>query len=274
MADLYGATQNNFELSRENLPQPLRHLVGPPGWIVQTTPVQGVPQQGTRPFLGLQLTADPKYLSRAKIVEGAAPTTWTGSDDAGGDDPGNGPADVAVSEVAAEQLHLKVGDLVGVDVVDGVPGLTFRISGLFAPRDPADDYWKHNGSLLPVTTALAQYGVAYPSVAAYVAPGSVGRLTDTFGAALVSVWYPISATGADGADAALLDRQLAKAITTGASMVNSFSPMPLQTRAQQAVETAEQRSRLMAGLLALLAAEPLGLVVAVLALGVQVMARA
>jgi putative ABC transport system permease protein len=217
---------------------------------------------------------DPKYLSRVRIVEGVAPSTWTGSDDFGLGDTASGPADVAVSAVAAAQLHLKVGDLVGVDIVGGVPELTFRISGLFAPRDASDDYWKHNGSLLPVTTALAQYGVAYPSVAAFVAPGCVGRLTNPFGPAQLSVWYPLSATGADGADAAVLDRQLAKAITTGASMVNSYSPMPLQTRAQQAIETAEQRSRLMAGLLALLAAAPMGLVVAVLALGVQVVVRA
>ena len=271
---LYDAIQSNFELSRENLPQPLRHLIGPPGWIVQTTPIQGVPQQGTRPFLGLQLTVDPTYQTRVEIVQGAAPAIWTGRDDIGADDPATAPVDVAVSAVAAAQLHLQVGDLVGVNVVGGVPELSFRISGLFAPRDPSDDYWKHNGSLLPVTTALAQYGVAYPSVAAYVAPTSVAGLTNTFGAAQLSVWYPMSATGADGADAALLDRQLAKAVTTGASMVNSFSPLPLQTRAQQAVETAEQRSQLLAGLLALLAAAPLGLVVAVLALGVQVVVRA
>jgi len=271
--NLYDEVQSNFELTRENLPQPLRHLIGPPGWIVQTTPVQGVPQQGTRPFVGLQLTADPKYLSRVEIVRGAAPATWTGDDDFSLGPTGAGPVDVVVSTVAAAQLHLQVGDRVGADVVGGVPELTFRISGLFAPRDPSDDYWKHNGSLLPVTTALAQYGVAYPSVAAFVAPPSVGRLANTFGAAQLSVWYPMSATGADGADAALLDRQLANAMTTGASTVNSFSPMPLQTRAQQAVETAEQRSRLLAGLLALLSAAPIGLVVAVLALGVQVVVR-
>jgi hypothetical protein len=41
---LYSGIQANFELTRENLPQPLRHLVGPPGWIVQTTPIQGAPQ--------------------------------------------------------------------------------------------------------------------------------------------------------------------------------------------------------------------------------------
>lgn len=271
---LYEATQNNFDLTRQNLPQPLKSLVGPPGWIVQTTPMQGVPQQGTRPFLGLQLTADPYYLSRVRIVQGAAPSTWTGDDTFAADDPTTPPADVVVSKVAADQLHLHVGDRFGMNVVGGVPAFSFRISGFFEPRDPSNDYWKHNGSLLPVTTALAQYGVAYPSVAAFVAPASVGRLTNTFGAAQLSVWYPVSATGADGADAALLDRQLAQAMATGASMVNSFSPMPLQTRAQQAVETAEQRSQLLAGLLALLAAAPMGLVVAVLALGVQVVARA
>lgn len=274
LSQLYDGIQSNFEMTRENLPQPLRSLVGPPGWIVQTTPIQGVPQRGTRPFLGLQLTADPSYLSRVRIVRGTAPSPWSASDTQSPDDTRTIRVDVAVSTTAADQLHLEVGDLVGVDVFDGVPERLYRISGLFAPLDPSSDYWKHNGSLVPVTTALAQYGVAYPSVAAFVAPLSVGRLSNAFGAAQLSVWYPISATGVDGADAALLDQQLARAETTGASMENSFSPLPLSTRSQEAVETAQQRSQLLGGLLALLAAAPLGLVIAVLVLGVQVVARA
>jgi len=274
LAQLYSGIDGNFEWTRQNLPEPLSRLVGAPGWIVQTTPIQGVPQQGTRPFLGLQLTADPKYLSRVRIVEGAAPQPWSASDTRSADDTRTIPVDVAVSAAAAAQLHLAVGDLVGTDLFDGVPQRLYRISGLFAPIDPSNDYWKQNGSLVPVTTALAQYGVAYPSVAAFVAPLSVGRLSNTFGAARLSVWYPLSATGADGADAAVLARQLAQAQTTGAALENSTSPLPLSTRAQQAVETAEQRSQLLAGLLALLVAAPLGLLVAVLALGAQVVARA
>jgi putative ABC transport system permease protein len=274
LAQLYSGIQGNFEWTRGNLPKPLSRLVGAPGWIVQTTTIQGVPQQGTRPFVGLQLTADPDYLSRVRIVHGTAPATWSASDTQSADDTRTIPVDVAVSTVAAADLHLAVGDLIGTDALDGVPQRLYRISGLFAPIDGSDDYWKQNGSLVPVTTALAQYGVAYPSVAAFVAPLSVGRLSNAFGAARLSVWYPISATGADGADAALLARQLAQAQTTGAAVENSTSPLPLSTRSQQALETAQQRSQLLAGLLALLAAAPLGLLVAVLALGVQVVARA
>jgi putative ABC transport system permease protein len=275
LTQLYSGIQGNFEWTRGNLPKPLSGLVGAPGWIVQTTTIQGVPQQGTRPFVGLQLTADPKYLARVRIVEGAAPSTWSANEGIrSADETRTIPVDVAVSTVAAAQLHLSVGDLVGTDVLGGVPQRLYRISGLFAPKDPSNDYWKQNGSLVPVTTALARYGVAYPSVAAFVAPLSVGHLANTFGAARLSVWYPLSATGADGADAALLARQLAQAQTTGAAVEHSTSPLPLATRSQQAVETAEQRSGLLAGLLALLAAAPLGLLIAVLALGVQVVARA
>lgn len=271
---LYGDLDANFELTYENLPYPLKRLVGHPSWIVQTTTVQGVPRQGSRPFLGFQLTADPKYLSRIRIVQGIAPATWSTTDDLSPDVTRSIPVDVAVSLVAARQLNLQVGDEVGVDVFDGIPDRLYRISGFFEPVDPASDYWKHNSSLLPATTALAQYGVAYPSVAAFVDPLSVGRLAKAFGAARVSLWYPISATGADGADAALLDQQLARTTATGASTANSFDSLPLTTRSQEAVETAEQRVQLLAGLLALLAAAPMGLVVAVLVLGVQVVARA
>jgi putative ABC transport system permease protein len=274
LTQLYSGIQANFESTRQNLPQPLSRRVGAPGWIVQTTTIQGVPQHGTRPFLGLQLTADPKYLSRVRIVEGTPPEPWLASDTQSADDTRTIPVDVAVSTAAAARLHLAVGDLVGVDPFEGVPQRLYRISGLFAPIDPSNDYWKFNGSLLPVTTTFARNGDSYPSVAAFVAPLSVGRLSNAFGAARLSVWYPVRATGADGADAALLAQQLAEAQTTGAAVENSTSSLPLSTRAQEAVETAEQRSQLLAGLLALLAAAPLGLLAAVLALGVQVVTRA
>jgi putative ABC transport system permease protein len=271
---IYSGLHDNFIMSRQNLPQPLKSLVGTPRWIVQTTTIKGEPQQGSRPLLGLQLSAAPDYLKHIRIVEGAAPKTWTTSDVVSPDETRTIPVDVVVSSQAARQLKLSVGDRVGTDVFGGVPDRLYRISGLFDPVDPGDEYWKHNPSLLPVTTALAQYGIAYPSVAAFVAPLTVGRLANTFAEARILVYYPVSATGADGADAALLDRQIASAMTTGAAMPNSFSPMPLATLAQQAIQTAEQRDALLAGLVALLAAAPLGLAFAVLVLGGQVVVRA
>ena len=271
---LYGDLNANFVLTRENLDQPLRGLVGPPTWIVQTTAVEGVPQQGDRPLLGLQLTADPDYLKHIRIEQGAAPTTWSANDISPPEKTRAIPVDVVISTEAAGQLNLKVGDEVGADVNEGIADRVYRVSGLFDPVDPHSDYWRQNPSLLPVTTALALYGVAYPSVAAFVAPLTVGRLSGTFATAHIALSYSVSATGADGADARLLARQLAAVSTTSSLTSNSFSPLPISTHSEQAVETAEQRGTLLGGLLALLAAAPLGLVFAVMVLGVQVVVRA
>ncbi|MEO6114831.1 MAG: FtsX-like permease family protein [Pseudolysinimonas sp.] len=271
---LYSDLNSNFELTRQNLDQPLRGLVGPPTWIVQTTTIKGVPQQGSRPLLGLQLTADPRYLSRIRIVQGTAPATWSKSEVSPPDQTRAVPVDVVISTGAAQQLNLKVGDEVATDVIQGVPDRLYRVSGVFEPADPGSDFWMQNPSLLPVTTALAQYGVAYPSLSAFVDPLSVGRLATTFAPARVSLFYSVRATGADGADAPLLLRQLAAAATTGASSASSFTALPIDTRSDDAVETAVQRGTLLGGLLALLAAAPLGLIFAVMVLGVQVVMRA
>ncbi|HEY4152208.1 MAG TPA: ABC transporter permease [Pseudolysinimonas sp.] len=274
LSQLYDGLSGNFEHTREQYDEPLRGMVGAPRWIVQTPTIRGAEVGGGLPIVGVRLTADPTFLKKVRIVRGVAPATWNATDSQAPEETRQFPVDVAVSVAAAEKLNLSPGDVIGANVVRGAPDRLYRVSGLFEPIDARSDFWSENPSLLPVTPMLTERDVEYPTVSVFVDPLTVGRLAQTFAAARVSVYFPITADGAEGADAAVLHSELAAAVSTGASLPNSDNPMPLVTRSDQAVETAVERDALLTGLLAMLAAAPLGLVLAVLVLGAQVLTRA
>jgi putative ABC transport system permease protein len=272
-SQLYGGLQDSFDEARAAMPQPLRGIVGAPSWIVQTPTLPATRVAGAETLVGLRLTADRSYLSRIRIVQGTAPATWTRSDIDPPEQTAGVPVDIALSVASAAALKVTVGQLIGADEAGGVPQRLYRVTGLFEARHAGDDYWVENPSLLPATTAVTDRGVSYPSVAAFVDPLTVGRLSGDFGAARISLFYPVATRGVDGADAGRLLTQLSAITDSGIRLPNSDSTMPLVTQSASAVETAVERGALLAGLLALLAAAPIGVVLAVLFLGVQVVIR-
>ncbi|HEY4224544.1 MAG TPA: FtsX-like permease family protein [Pseudolysinimonas sp.] len=271
---IYSGLQSAFDTARESLPPLLRGQVGAPQWIAQSPTLPVTQLDGASTLLGLQLTADPSYLTKIHVVQGSTPATWTASDTEPAEATRSIPIDVVISTEAAATLKLKPGDIIGAAVVGGVAGTEYRVSGLFEPRDAGSDYWKQNPSLLPASTALTPRGVAYPSAAVFVDPLTVGRTSATFGSARITLYYPVRAEGVEGADAGLLRSQLDAVVAAGIAMPDDGRTMPVVTQSDQAAETAVERGALLAGLLALLAAAPIGLVFAVLLLGVQVVVRA
>ncbi|MEP6842347.1 MAG: FtsX-like permease family protein [Pseudolysinimonas sp.] len=270
LGQIYGGLQSTFTETRDSLPQPLRRIVGAPRWIVQTPVVQGSHVDGVSRLVGLQLTAAQDYLSRIHVVQGTAPTPWSTSDTEPSQVTVAIPIDVVLSVKSAAQLKVVPGDVV---TAAGSEPQQYRVTGLFEPIDPNDVYWALNSQLLAATPAQSDTNLPYLAASAFVDPLSVGRLTDTFRNAQLSLYYPISTAGIEGADAATLRSQLAATVAAGISLPNTVSTLPLQTDVTHAVQTAVQRGAVLAGLLALLAAAPLGVVLAVLMLGVQAVVR-
>jgi putative ABC transport system permease protein len=273
LGQLYGGLQTAFDTTRASYPQPLRGQVGAPRWIVQTPAIRANEVNGVRRLVGLRLTADTQYLSRIRLVQGTAPATWTRTDLEPPEQTAAVPVDVVLSVDAAATLKLGLGDVLGTDEVDGVPQRLYRVSGLFEPTNPSDDYWMQNPSLLPATSLVTADGAQFLGAAAFVDPTTVGRIGGTFGEARISLYYPLKATGVDGQDAPKLRSQLATAISRGIPLPGDATTMPISTHSTEAVETAIERGTLLAALLALLGAAPLGVVLAVLVLGVQVVVR-
>ena len=270
---LYSSLESRFDDARSAMHRPLRSIVGAPRWIVQTGALPSTQVGGAARVVGLRLTADPAYLSRIRIVQGSAPAVWADNDSEPSEQTAADPVGILLAEQAAASLKLTVGEVIGAEDVGGVPQRLYRVTGLFVPRDPGDDYWRQNPSLLPATTTVPDRGASYPTAAAYVDPVTVGRLAQAFAGSRISLYYPVAATGVDGADAARLNAQLAAVVAAGVVMPNNRSPMSIVTRSTLAAQTAVERDALLAGLLALLAAAPIGVVLAVLVLGVQVVVR-
>ena len=267
---IYGDLDAAFAAGRSALRAPLRDAVQAPNWIVQTPTLPLTSLNGASSRLGIRLTADPRYLDRVTFVQGTAPATWAASDIDAPATAAAAPIDIALSTTSAAQLHIAPGDLLGGDDVDGTPQPRYRVTGLFEPRRAGDLYWAENPSLVPATAVIPDIGPEFLSAAAFVEPATVGRMSQTFEAARISLYYPLRSGAVDGADAELLRRQLAALMSAGVQLPGGGAPaMSMTTRSEQAVDTAVRRDAALSGLLALLASAPLGVVVAVLGLGVQ-----
>ncbi|MDQ1546855.1 MAG: putative transport system permease protein [Actinomycetota bacterium] len=267
---IYGHLNDAFAQAPHDFGSALRPAVGSAQWLIQAPTLTTDLVNASAQRLGLRLTADQNYLARVRVVSGRAPAVWTGNDSGSAISVASTPIEVLLSVTAARSLHLAVGDTVTSKDVDGEPQPRYRVTGLYQPRDPSAQYWAQNPSLVPATLVKPNVGASYLSGAAFVDPLSVGGLAGTFSSARISLYYPMRAAAADGADAELLRRQVAAVISAGITMPGDGStPMSITTGAGQAIETAVQRGAILAGFLALLAAAPLGVTLAVLGLGVQ-----
>ena len=268
---IYGPLQATFDATRAGYPSLLRGLVGPVSWIVQTPAIRAPQVNGVDRTVGLRLTADREYLSHIRMVQGVAPSGWTHTELEPPEQSASVPVDIVLSVEAAGYFKLVPGDVIGAGIQDGTAQRLYRVAGLFEPVDPGDQYWQQNPSLLPVTTMVDSTGTLFPGAAAFIDPATVGRLTSSFAEARVSFYYPLTATGVQGQDAGKLRSQIAAAVSAG---VPSQGPgIPINTYATQAIQTSLDRGSLLTTLLALLAAAPLGVVLAVLVLSVQVVVR-
>ena len=147
------------------------------------------------------------------------------------------------------------------------------MTGLFEPVHPDDDFWKQNPSLIPATMQ-SRDGVQFLGGSAFVDPATVGRLSGTFGEAHGLPLLPREGDRRsrvrmpNGSDRSWPPRSRPESGSSRATRSCRSTAAP-----QQAVETSIERGATLSALLALLAAAPLGVVLAVLVLGVQVVVR-
>jgi putative ABC transport system permease protein len=274
-SQIYGVLDSQFSEALTHFPTPLRQTLSRPSWLAQTETIPTTLVNGAAHRAGVRLTGDENYLSRIHIVQGSAPAVWTGNDA----DPPTAvppaPIQILLSVSAAHSLKITIGDVLGSGVVDGITGPGYQVTGLFQPRDASALYWAENPSLIPASLVKPSLGPSYLEGSAYLNPVSVGRLSQTFATAGMSVYYPMSATATDGADADALLAQVAAVISTGLRMAGDGStPLSMTSGTPGAIVTAIQRDSLMAGFLALLASAPLGVTLAVLGLGVDAVVAA
>ncbi|GAA5164544.1 hypothetical protein GCM10023341_19710 [Ornithinimicrobium tianjinense] len=288
--DPWAPFREGAERIRADQPEPLRSLLAPAQMFTRGTTRLGHVPSVESGYYEAQITlyADPDLQDLVDVVAGEWPASaLPGGPGGGGTATDGSPArrgpdlpmgqflPVLVLDQAAEEMHWEVGDeLAG----------SLRISGLYRPKDPDDPRWQHvdNGTTMGVLADPNKGEMG--TVTAYLNPlsrGYIGQPTSV----RTEVWYPVSVEGvsAAGLDTTLLRRQLTGMIAEQHVLVEQGDPalgylegdqIPSFTTGLTGVlDQTVRQQRATASLLAVVAAGPLGVAVAVTLLAARLVVQ-
>lgn len=251
------------------LEDPLLAVTGDPQWVAHTLVGDGRGAGADAMRLRLDLALDSRMLERIRIVEGVAPGAWSRDPEPPPDavpptEPAEAvtPIEVVVSTRVAETGGLSVGDLIEFEVA---PVL---VVGLFEAVDPDDPYWVHQSNLLEGFVQSTP-GVP-PTLRAsfYVATGSLLSLQGEFIDGVFEAWIPVDASAIELPDAARIATQVRQLSATYASMPDGGS-LRFRSALPDALDRVSQRVTAVASLLALSLSGLVGVLLAVVALGIR-----
>jgi putative ABC transport system permease protein len=262
--DLFGSTAARLEGVPSHMSEPLATIINGAEWVIRTSPRRVDPVGAVGPVAHpvIALAVDLDWSSRIDFVEGTAPAAWDGNERDGVDQLLRTPIDIALSADSAKQLNLAVGD-----VLEYSPA-PLRVSGIYEPRDSHAEYWIHALDLAAGEPRHASDGGLLVYASAYIDPASALGLLDTIGAAQVTAWYPVDVDRLEFSDA-VKARDEAKTLMALGGQLPSGELMAFQSGFPNAIDTVIERVTLVTSLLALAVSGPLGVVLAVFALGVQ-----
>jgi putative ABC transport system permease protein len=266
-ATMFGAIDDAFDQIAD-LPAPLSTIAGEPDWYISMAAAVAPrvsDEVSATPEPRVALVIDLEWDSRVRFLDGDAPATWTGTAEPGLDgEPGEvPPLDIALSEDAAALMAVEVGDELEH------PTAVLRVAGIYEPIDPDDPYWSHAVPLAEASLTTPTESVpSYAAASAYIAPNSAPALRRALAFALLQVWSPVDVSALDYADAATVAAQTQSLVANGINLP-SGEPVRLFSQLQSAVEVVTVRVTALSALLALMSSGPLGVAVAVFALGAQ-----
>lgn len=228
--------------------------------------------------LEMRFRALPGLEEHVRIAGGDAPDVWGGPTTSAEGQVFDGiePIPVMFSVATAERLGLEPGDVIELPDItlmwdeDGPVSLTAVVSGTFEALDPDDGYWEHQVSGLdPLIRHDGNIG-DFAIGAAYIHPDTLGKL-DISGnlRPRTDVWIPVR-PGSDDASA-LLDDLLeitAREIPLGDQTFGGVR-IELETALIDVLRTSLIAQRGTAAVLTLVAAGPVGVTFALLALATR-----
>ncbi len=257
--DVYGTWQDQLAALRTDLPQPLRSLVGPPGWSMTTEPVAIGPTPAADPpaaFTMVVPRVDVHADRVARLVAGRWPV---------GADP-SGPPGIVLSEQAAKTMGVTVGSLLG----------PFPVAGIFRPLDDQADYWALNPGMVRAGVVDDGNAPVTITVTAFIDP--VKWNATSFRDPSILVWYPLDLSDLSGGEAsevvgqlrgvvaaprplplgagnvALQAAQTIRSLTVGAGMIGELDAAASRVRAAGSVLTVASSGPLAAAIAVLLLA--------------------
>lgn len=257
--EVLGPTDDALRAAVGALPEPLRDLAGDPQWVARSTQQDAeLPEGAPAARVRLKLAIDPRWSERVRILAGDEPATWAGSDDTG--DTAE-PLEIALLRPTADALGVGVGDTLRY------PPFTLRVAALYEPADADDPYWTHTPDLALPSVSAPEGLVPTVTTTVYVAPSSAGRLVNTLAPGALSAWIPLDGSGIRFADADLVATQTRQR-TSAALTLPDFGELRFSSRLPDAIDQTAERVTAASALLALSLSGLLGVLVAVLTLGV------
>lgn len=250
----------------------LQALLGAPDYMARTShPSSAASDDAAKngPGYHIDFAADPKWSSRVTMVAGAPPV-------AGG--PSGDVTSIWLSQTSARQLNWDVGEertavLAPTNAGDPPSFSRVVLAGIFVPADTQAPYWQHvPGVLTPRAVDNGNDPIQYFAVA-YLAPDRWAAPGYPVQAMTLTAWFPLDSSTLDVASSTALLPQL-RAFTAGSyPIVEAMPPFPVQQSSfasgtLTALDTALSRIGAMDAVLAVIAAAPLGVVLAVFALAV------
>ncbi|WP_157987829.1 ABC transporter permease [Jiangella endophytica] len=271
--DLWGPLDRSIAAVRDGAPEPVRAATGP-GRFVVTSPIWRVEVRAFDSVTNLLPTADPYWAETVRVVEGEPPAPVTGPVT-----PGEPlVVDVMVERSSAEDVGWTIGTVTPAFEPVSMLRIAYRLSGVYEPLDADAPAWAHHrAALAPEVFDDWDLGRVL-TVAGYVDPESWAALAPVLGSPIETrLWYPVDVSSAR-ADFTVplrdaLSRFIAAAPPVGAGTGqygNPFAPI-LTTGSVDVLDRVAERHESSQAVMAIVAAGPFGVALAVLALAARLM---
>ena len=287
--DLWAPFKEGAERIRSAQPEPLRSMLQDPQLGARVTNQMALTPAEETGYYSATVTpnADPDLEAFVDLVQGEWPSPELqgdpSQDDLRGGDQGGPPATpseappgpqgmgVLVLDESAQKLHLEVGD----QLFDNL-----YLAGTYAPKDAADPRWQHIDNSVTMGILFDPNLGESAHVAAFLSPQSRGMLNMPT-AVRMQVWFPLDPAPLleERVDPGVVRRQLTGMLAQQHTLVAKGDPVlgavesdqlpAFSTELTQMLDKTVSQQRATSSLLAVVAAGPLGVALAVMALAAR-----
>lgn len=259
----FAAMEEDLAALPSKLGEPLAGILDEPEWVAQLPREAAIPREPrTNVPLELSLALELDWEDRVRFIEGVPPQAWSGEPAEADDPPAEVPIEIAISQNAADQMGLRAGDLIDVAIAP------LLVSGVYEPIDPEDRYWAHAYELRRGSEIRGPGGQPILTASVYLNPLTSVPLRSELQGAGIRVWYPAVIDAIEYADAAALLVATQKLTALGETLSNG-EPLTFDSNLSNEIGGVVDRVTAITALLALIGSAALGVVFAVLALGVR-----
>jgi len=284
---IWDAVGGILQKAHRAMPQPLRHVLTAPQWTQRTTPMDTTGPRANYHYL-VQLEAFPELRSQSKLVSGRWPAPYRPQKDEALP-PGfvgpvvttSTPIEIALSADTAAKMGWKLGQSRQLDLADAVPlrpgtgpQQPVKLVGTIAPRGSGSDFWgmdalRNHPALEEICPGGICTGQFTLTSTAWLNPAPWSQMQYTFTSDLTG-WYGVDTDALTASNLPTVQRQLAKFL---ASPPTGGIPLHFSTGLSETLDDVVAASGSTQTLLLLLAAGPLGVAIAVLVLGSELLVK-